>query len=67
MAIVTSLFQKNQRPPDWPSIGTTKASKKLNRFIIAERFIVEFLVSDMKHTLALVEVMRQARCITLEL
>jgi hypothetical protein len=50
MIRLTSSVQNNQRPPDWPTAGTTKASEALKWFISEVRFIEEFLVSEIKHT-----------------
>jgi len=65
--IVTSCFQRSQRPPEWPRAGTTKALATLNLLIMESLEIEEFFVSEIKHTCVLVEDSRRARCSILEL
>ena len=57
-----SWFQNNEKPLDWPCDGTTNASEALKRFTIKKCLIDEFLVSEIKHTCALVDVSRRVRC-----
>lgn len=56
-----------QRPPERPCAGITYASSVLKWLIIAVLVILEFLVSEIKITCVLVEVIRPARCVILEL
>jgi hypothetical protein len=50
MLTLTSCFQINQRPLDWPCAGITVASTTLNRLMREVREVDEFHVLEMKQS-----------------